>query len=77
MTSVQRDMVGLDATHAALNGVETLSLLNTVKTEELTQTLLTLNLVREVGYSGWSTSRCFTVRRSPPCPTSPPCTRPS
>lgn len=46
---VKGDMLDVDATRAALAGVSTLFLLNPVTAEELTQTLLTLNLAREAG----------------------------
>jgi uncharacterized protein YbjT (DUF2867 family) len=49
VTPVPGDMLDVDATRAALSGVSTLFLLNAVTAEELTQTLLTLNLAREAG----------------------------
>jgi uncharacterized protein YbjT (DUF2867 family) len=49
VTPVQGDMLDVDATRAALKGVDTLFLLNAVTAEELTQTLLMLNLAREAG----------------------------
>lgn len=49
VTPVRGDMLDVDATRAALAGVSTLFLLNAVTAEELTQTLLTLNLAREAG----------------------------
>ena len=49
VTPVRGDMLDVDATKAALDGVRTLFLLNPVTAEELTQTLLTLNLAHEAG----------------------------
>jgi uncharacterized protein YbjT (DUF2867 family) len=49
VTPVRGDMLDVDATRAALSSVSTLFLLNAVTAEELTQTLLTLNLAREAG----------------------------
>jgi uncharacterized protein YbjT (DUF2867 family) len=49
VTPVRGDMLDVDATRAALAGVDTLFLLNPVTAEELTQTLLTLNLAHEAG----------------------------
>ncbi len=49
VTPVAGDMLDVDATRAALTGVSTLFLLNAVTAEELTQTLLTLNLAHEAG----------------------------
>ena len=47
VAAVKGDMLDVDAVRAALEGVDTLFLLNAVTAEELTQTLLTLNLARE------------------------------
>lgn len=52
VTPMKGDMLDVDATRAALDGVSTLFLLNSVTAEELTQTLLTLNLAREAGIKG-------------------------
>jgi uncharacterized protein YbjT (DUF2867 family) len=49
VVAVRGDMIDVDATRAAFAGVSTLFLLNPVTAEELTQTLLTLNLAREAG----------------------------
>ncbi|MGI4731263.1 MAG: SDR family oxidoreductase [Janthinobacterium lividum] len=49
ITAVKGDTLDVDSMRAALNGVSTLFLLNAVTAEELTQTLLTLNLARESG----------------------------
>jgi uncharacterized protein YbjT (DUF2867 family) len=49
VTPAKGDMLDVDAMRAALDGVRTLFLLSAVTAEELTQTLLTLNLAREAG----------------------------
>ncbi|WP_191060097.1 NmrA/HSCARG family protein [Geminicoccus harenae] len=46
---VQGDMMDVDAMQAALQGVDTLFLINAVVPDELTQALLTLDLAREAG----------------------------
>ena len=49
VVAVRGNLPDVDTTRAALSGVSTLFLLNPVTAEELTQTLLTLNLAREAG----------------------------
>ncbi|MGI4764237.1 MAG: SDR family oxidoreductase [Janthinobacterium lividum] len=49
VVAIKGDMLDVDATRDALKGATTLFLLNAVTAEELTQTLLTLNLAREAG----------------------------
>jgi uncharacterized protein YbjT (DUF2867 family) len=49
VAAIGGDMLDVDATRDALKGNTTLFLLNAVAAEELTQTLLTLNLAREAG----------------------------
>ncbi|MGF7152001.1 uncharacterized protein YbjT (DUF2867 family) [Sphingomonas zeicaulis] len=46
---VQGDLLDIEAARAALAGVRTLFLLNTVSGDEFTQAIITLNLAREAG----------------------------
>ncbi len=49
VTPVAGDMLDVDSMRKALQGVNTLFLLNAVSTQELTEAVLTLNLAREAG----------------------------
>jgi uncharacterized protein YbjT (DUF2867 family) len=49
VTAVAGDMLDVDSMRKALKGVNTLFLLNSVSTQELTEAVLTLNLAREAG----------------------------
>jgi uncharacterized protein YbjT (DUF2867 family) len=48
-TPVKGDLTDPDPMRAALNGIRTLFLLNEVSPDELTRSVLTLNLAREAG----------------------------
>jgi uncharacterized protein YbjT (DUF2867 family) len=52
VTAVAGDLLDVDAMRAALDGVDALFLLSAVAAEELTATLLTLNVAREHGIKG-------------------------
>ncbi|TXC71356.1 NmrA/HSCARG family protein [Sphingomonas ginsenosidivorax] len=49
VTIVQGDLLDVDSLRAAMSGVSTLFLLNGVVAEEFTQTVIALNVAREVG----------------------------
>lgn len=49
VTAVQGDLLDVDSLRAALQGVDTLFLLNAVVPDEFTQALVALNLAREAG----------------------------
>ena len=49
VTAVAGDMLDVESMRKALQGVNTLFLLNAVSTQELTEAVLTLNLAREAG----------------------------
>lgn len=52
VTPVRGDLLDVDALRAALTGVSTIFVLSAVVAEELTATLLTLDLAREAGVKG-------------------------
>ena len=52
VTAVAGNMLDVESMRKALQGVNTLFLLNAVSTQELTEAVLTLNLAREIGIKG-------------------------